>query len=73
MKIKKARKIHFKNRFKERVGYDISENQINNIKNHIISHGTPPRLGEVPTMTPGAEGAGRKILLKSEIFPMFFS
>lgn len=39
MKINKARKIHFKNRFKERVGYDISDEKILHIKEKIQKEG----------------------------------
>jgi hypothetical protein len=62
MKIKKARKIHFQSRFKERVGYDISEDKIQNIKENITKNGkflyrrcggTPPMNSEPTKNAPG--------------------
>lgn len=38
-KKKQCRKIHFKTRFKERLGYEISEEQFENIRDNITKEG----------------------------------
>jgi hypothetical protein len=39
MKKKQSQKIHFKRRFKERVGYEITDDKFNYIKENIIKDG----------------------------------